>query len=206
MDSQSSSTDYLRLATHFISWAFFLHLKRYTPVFMPPKQSKPRAHWNDAETSALIDYLHAHRSEAEGGASFPTKTYNGALEYIKNLNLHTQGAEKTVQHVKDKTKLVSNKFMSIETLLIFLNLQLKDQWKAIDTYRSSSGASWDYTCGGFYSALPTDLDQFKDYCKSLKKQVCFHFISACTNSYLISSESRLYQGHRSQILALSYET
>jgi hypothetical protein len=80
-------------------------------------------------------------------------------------------------------------------LLIFLNPQLKDQWKAIDNYRSSSGASWDYNRGGFYSATPTDMNQFKDYCKNLKKRVCFHSISARTASYLISSESRLYQGH-----------
>ena len=127
MDSQSS-TDYLHLTTHFISWAFFIHLKQYTTAFMPPKQSRPCVHWNNAETLALIDYLHAHQSEAEGGVSFLTKTYNGALKYIKNLNLHTQGAKKTVQHVKHKTKVVSNKFLSIEMLLIFLNLQLKDQW------------------------------------------------------------------------------
>ena len=66
--------------------------------------AKERAHWTDKEVSALVDYLHAHRSEAEGG-SFKKQTYQGAVLHIQPLR--TQGGPKDFNSVKEKFTKVS---------------------------------------------------------------------------------------------------
>jgi hypothetical protein len=107
MSSQPTATDYLRQATHYISYAALLHLKRYGPSafqFMAPTSTKERVHWTEDEISALVDYLHAHRSEAEGG-SFKKQTYQGAVSHLQPL--HKQGAPKDANSVKEKFTKVS---------------------------------------------------------------------------------------------------
>lgn len=114
MSSQQTATDYLRQATHFISYAALLHLKRYGSALMAPTtQSKERVHWTDEEISALVDYLHDHRSEGEGG-SFKKQTYQGAVSHIQPL--HKQGGPKDGTSVKEKFTKVSN-YVNCDTSL-----------------------------------------------------------------------------------------
>jgi hypothetical protein len=102
--SQPTTTDYLRQATHFITYAAFLHLKRYHSIFMAPSQSKDRVHWTEEEICALIDYLYDHRSEGEGG-SFKKQTYQGAVGYLQPF--YKQGGPKDANNVKEKFSKVS---------------------------------------------------------------------------------------------------
>ena len=105
MSSQPTTTDYLHQATHFVSYAVLLHLKCYGSNLMASSQpAKEHAHWTDEEVSALVDYLHAHQSEAEGG-SFKKQTYQGAVLHIQPL--HTQGGPKDFNSVKEKFTKVS---------------------------------------------------------------------------------------------------
>lgn len=106
MSSQPTTTDYLRQATDYISYAVLLHLKHYGSALMAPSQPKERAHWTDDEISALVDYLHAHRSEAEGG-SFKKQTYQGALVHLQPLL--KQGGPKDMNCIKEKFTKVSDK-------------------------------------------------------------------------------------------------
>lgn len=103
--SSQPATDYLRQAAHFISYATFLHLKHYGSALMAPtKSAKARVHWTEEEISALVDYLHAHRSEGEGG-SFKKQTFQGAVIHLQPL--HKQGAQKDANSVKEKFTKVS---------------------------------------------------------------------------------------------------
>lgn len=110
MTSQPTATDFLREATHFVSYAAFLHLKRYNSVLTMSSQSKGRVHWTEEEVSALVDYLHDKHSEGEGGA-FKKTTFQGAVSHLKPFHKH--GAPKDANSVKEKFTKVSfklNKF------------------------------------------------------------------------------------------------
>lgn len=73
---------------------------------MAPAQSKERVHWTDEETLALVEYLHGHRSEAEGGA-FKKQTFQGAVSHLQPL--HKQGGPKDANNIKEKfTKVSTN--------------------------------------------------------------------------------------------------
>lgn len=118
MDTQPTTTDFLRQATHFVSYAAFLHIKRYGSSIMPPKSNKERVHWTDEEITALIDYLHSHRSEGEGG-SFKMPSYQGAVQHIQPL--HRQGGPKNGINVKEKFNKVSLTFFFEILTSYFLN-------------------------------------------------------------------------------------
>lgn len=104
MSTQPTATDFLWQATHFISYAALLHIRRYSSALMAPSQVKERVHWTDEEISALVDYLHDHRSEAEGG-SFKKQTYQGAVLHLQPF--HRQGGPKDANSVKEKFTKVS---------------------------------------------------------------------------------------------------
>jgi hypothetical protein len=68
----------------------------YTTVIMaqpdihaPPKEkarakAKEQAHWNDDETTALINYLYDHCAEGDEGGNFKQSTYQGAVDAIND--------------------------------------------------------------------------------------------------------------------------
>jgi hypothetical protein len=106
MSTQQTAADFLLQATHFISYAALLHLKRYGSAFMAPSQPKERVHWTEEEVGQLVEYLHHHRSEGEGG-SFKKQTYQGAASHLQAF--HKQGGHKDANSVKEKfTKVFSN--------------------------------------------------------------------------------------------------
>lgn len=114
-NTQQTTADYLQLATQYIAWAAQLHLKYYSFRFMPPKASgTERVHWTPEETTAIVDFLHAHQSEGEGG-SFKKQTYHAALQHI--VPLHKKGGPKSFNSVKDKFRSVSHGicFQSLNT-------------------------------------------------------------------------------------------
>ena len=104
MTSQPTTTDFLWQATHFDSYAAFLHLKRYNSALMSSSQPKERVHWTNEELLALVDYLHSHRHEAEGSA-FKKPTFQGAVSHLQPFR--KQGAPKDVNSVKEKFAKVS---------------------------------------------------------------------------------------------------
>ena len=107
MSSQPSTTDFLRQASNFVSYAAYLHFERYSVVYsMAPEasQAKEHVHWTDEEVSALIDYLYSKKSKADG-AAFNRQIFQGAVEHIQPLL--KQGCWKGVDHVKEKFKKVS---------------------------------------------------------------------------------------------------
>ena len=76
---------------------------------MPPRSrgspsKKPAAKWNNAETKALIKFLH---SEADrlGSTSFKGASFTAVAEHIKDL--HTDGPIKMAAHCKTKWTSVS---------------------------------------------------------------------------------------------------
>lgn len=173
MSSQHTAADYLRQATHYISYATLLHLKRYNSVLtsMAPTQAKDRVHWTDEEIAALVDYLHDHRSEAEGGA-FKKQTYQGAVTHIQPL--HKSGGPKDATSVKEKFTKVSDDLihlkMSNSQIFIFIQ-QIKEHWRVINDYRNRSGVSWDYSRGGFYPTTPNEEAQFREHVNALQPRV-----------------------------------
>src|ERR1700690_1259701 len=68
-----------------------------------PPAEVARADWNDAETTALLAYLTAHRSEGEG-TNFKMQTYNAAAE--KTAPFWTNGPAKTGKMCKTKWQSV----------------------------------------------------------------------------------------------------
>lgn len=118
MSAQPTATEYLRQATHFVSYAVLLHLKHYGSALtrMAPtgSQAKERVHWTDEEISALVDYLHEHRSEGEGG-SFKKQTFQGAVSHLQPLRKH--GGPKDATSIKEKfTKVSDNYLMRLEMM------------------------------------------------------------------------------------------
>ena len=104
MSTQPTATDFLWQATHFISYAALLHIKHYSSALMAPTQSKERVQWTDEEVKALVDYLHDHRSKAEGGA-FNKQTFQGAALHLQPLHKH--GGPKDATSIKEKYGKVS---------------------------------------------------------------------------------------------------
>lgn len=73
----------------------------YTTVLMATSSEKlPKAHWNDAEVDALVDYLHDHKAEAGDGGNFKSNTLNAAATHIKQHL--SQGTVKTGKMCKGK--------------------------------------------------------------------------------------------------------
>ena len=64
-----------------------------------------KAIWNEAETTALIDHLVAHKAEAGDGRNFKNATYNSVLPTL--LPLTTAGPMKTAKMCKTKWATVS---------------------------------------------------------------------------------------------------
>ncbi|KAH7917262.1 hypothetical protein BV22DRAFT_980834, partial [Leucogyrophana mollusca] len=80
--------------------------------------------WNNAETDALVDYLHEHRGERGDGGGFKEQTYNAAAIAIA---IHrTAGPEKTGKMVLTKWNAIFN---------------------AVEAYRGLSGTHWDNVHG-----------------------------------------------------------
>jgi hypothetical protein len=66
---------------------------QYSALLMALPEDKEKAHWNELETSALVDYFYEHRSEVGEGGNFSAETYDAAAEHI-SLHL-SQGPKKT---------------------------------------------------------------------------------------------------------------
>ena len=87
MSSQPSTTDFLRQASNFVSYAAYLHFERYSAVYsMAPEasQAKEHVHWTDEEVSTLINYLYSKKSKADG-AAFNRQIFQGAVKHIQPL-------------------------------------------------------------------------------------------------------------------------
>jgi hypothetical protein len=71
-------------------------------LLMSLLKDKGKAHWNELEVSALIDYFYQHRSEVgeRGSGNFSAETYNAAAEYIASHL--SQGPQKTGKMCKMK--------------------------------------------------------------------------------------------------------
>jgi len=63
---------------------------------------KEKAHWNEPEVTAFIDYLYNHRPGAEIGdaGNFRLTTYNAAVDHI--VPYHSSGPKKTGKMCKTK--------------------------------------------------------------------------------------------------------
>jgi hypothetical protein len=66
---------------------------------------KARCHWNDTETTHLVDYLWQHRAQAGDGGNFKTATFHAAAQHIAEFR--TLGPVKTVKHLQSKWSTVS---------------------------------------------------------------------------------------------------
>ena len=73
---------------------------QYSVLLMAIPEDKEKAHWNELEVSALVDYFYQHRSEVGEGGNFRAKTYNGAAEHIASHL--SQGPKKTARTCKMK--------------------------------------------------------------------------------------------------------
>ncbi|KAG2118486.1 hypothetical protein DEU56DRAFT_747565, partial [Suillus clintonianus] len=95
-----------------------------------PVQFADKAHWNDLEIHALLDYLVLNRAQGGDGGNFPQETYNKAAVLLNaDETLESVGALKTGKKVK--TKWTS----------------LKKSFSGIETYRNQSGCHWDKDTG-----------------------------------------------------------
>ena len=71
----------------------------YTTVLMATPKEK--AHWNDREVTALIDYLYTNKSVSEGDSgNFKMTVFNGAVAHIAPHRV--QGPMKTGKMCKQK--------------------------------------------------------------------------------------------------------
>ncbi|KAG2029181.1 hypothetical protein BDR03DRAFT_987928 [Suillus americanus] len=101
---------------------------------MQMTQQDPKAenaHWNDAETMVMLDYLILHQSKL-GGMTFKLSTFNDAAANLCTKNLKTQGATKTGVHCKGKwNTLKSRNWVFIGILWlgpIFRGKAAEDAW------------------------------------------------------------------------------
>ncbi|KAG2349194.1 hypothetical protein BDR05DRAFT_857996, partial [Suillus weaverae] len=60
--------------------------------------------WNDAETDALVTYLHSQRSKIGDGRNFRSQVYSEAATTIAKHR--TLGPTKTMSHCKNKWQSV----------------------------------------------------------------------------------------------------
>jgi hypothetical protein len=73
---------------------------------LPATTSKaPRANWNDAEITALINYLIKHIAEVGDGGNFKKATFTGAFGAVGPH--HSAAPQKTASMCKLKYQLVS---------------------------------------------------------------------------------------------------
>jgi hypothetical protein len=70
-----------------------------------PTSKAPRANWNDAEITALIDYLVKHMAEVGDGGNFKKAMFAGALRAVGPY--HSAGPQKTASMCKLKYQSVS---------------------------------------------------------------------------------------------------
>ena len=56
--------------------------------------------WTEPEVDTLINYLHVHRSENQGG--FKGVTINGALVHLRGLPLQMIGKAKDLKSIRNK--------------------------------------------------------------------------------------------------------
>jgi hypothetical protein len=76
---------------------------QFTTVLMATGTSKPvKAHWNADETTALLDYLLQHISEAGDGVSFKPSTWTAVGVHLAKAQLLTAGPVKTAKRCKSK--------------------------------------------------------------------------------------------------------
>ena len=108
---------------------------------------KEKAHWNEPEVTAFIDYLYNHWPGAEIGdaGNFRLTTYNAAVDHI--VPYHSSGPKKTGKMCKTKWSSVCYYCW----LFIHTNwsvfLQIKHIYSAIENYQNQSGFHWDNICG-----------------------------------------------------------
>jgi len=77
------------------------------------RQGAPRGKWIEYVINALIDYLHAHRSEGSQGGKFKDTTYNAAAAHLQPLL--AGGKLKDGKGVKGKWGQVSKTYSDLTT-------------------------------------------------------------------------------------------
>ncbi|KAG2033026.1 hypothetical protein BDR03DRAFT_985280 [Suillus americanus] len=113
---------------------------------MQMTQQDPKAenaHWNDAETMAMLDYLILHQSKL-GGMTFKLSTFNDAAADLHTKNLKTQGATQTGIHCRGKWNT------------------LKSGYTQINKYLQKSGVHWDPVVGANIQGKAAE-DPWSDY-------------------------------------------
>ena len=75
------------------------------------RQGAPRGKWIEYVINALIDYLHAHRSEGSQGGKFKDTTYNAAAAHLQPLL--AGGKLKDGKSVKGKWGQVSKTYSDL---------------------------------------------------------------------------------------------
>jgi hypothetical protein len=73
---------------------------QYAIFLMALPEEKEKAHWNELEVSALVDYFYQHRSQVGEWGNFRAKTYDAAAEHIASHL--SQGPKKTGKMCKKK--------------------------------------------------------------------------------------------------------
>src|ERR1700727_491346 len=81
-------------------------LTHLSSLLMSSSSRSAKAHWNEAETPALINFLVEHQGEAGDGGNFKTSTFQKAATAIESLK--TTGPPKTYKMCKTKWSAVSN--------------------------------------------------------------------------------------------------
>ncbi|KAG1784478.1 uncharacterized protein HD556DRAFT_1532003 [Suillus plorans] len=94
----------------------------------PRPKKAAKAVWNEAETDALITYLHSQRSKIGDGGNFRSQVYTEAATAIAPHR--TLGPTKIASHCKNKWQSLKNLYHVIE------NYRLK-----------TSGTHWDHQIG-----------------------------------------------------------
>jgi hypothetical protein len=98
-----------QIAIHqYASYIALLQLSSCLPYVMAPSTTKKEtASWTDCNITALVDYLHQHRAEAEGG-NLKRPMFQGAVAYVKTFR--TKGAPKDAENAKSKWMAVRSLF------------------------------------------------------------------------------------------------
>jgi hypothetical protein len=82
------------------------HFSESMSTTLPATSRKaPRANWNDAEITALIDHLVEHMAKMGDGGNFKKATFIGALRAVRPH--HSASPPKTASMCKSKYQLVS---------------------------------------------------------------------------------------------------
>ncbi|KAG2038701.1 hypothetical protein BDR03DRAFT_981439 [Suillus americanus] len=124
---------------------------------MQMTQQDPKAenaHWNDAETMAMLNYLILHRSKL-GGVTFKLSTFNDAAADLRTKNLKTQGATKTGIHYTQINKYLQKSGVHWDPV-VGANIQGKAAEDAWSDYvgKSSNSSMKQFKCGWrFYTKM-----------------------------------------------------